>query len=340
MTSHIIEPLDLEQEAGFLHVTGDRVRELLDMRTCIALMRTALAALGTGQARQLVRPVLPLHGRNVLGMMPAYDQPAQVAGVKVLSVFPDNAEHGRASHQGVIVLFDTTSGALKAIVDAEQVTAIRTAAASAAATDALARRDAGHLAILGSGVQAWQHLRAIAQVRQLRGVTVWSRNAARAEAFAARAAAETGVGVAVCATVAEATADADIICTVTAATEPILRAADVRPGAHINAVGSCTPDARELSGDLVADGELYVDWTPATLKEAGDLLLAVKDGAVTIDHVLGEVGKVIAGELPGRTRADSITIFESLGQAVQDLIAANHVADALLTADSQRAVGA
>ncbi|MBX3144640.1 MAG: ornithine cyclodeaminase family protein [Trueperaceae bacterium] len=330
MTSHLIEPLESER---IVHVTGEQVRQLLDMSTCIDLMRAALVSLGTGKAHQMVRPVLPLDGRNVLGMMPAYDQSAQVAGAKVLSVFPDNSEHGRASHQGVIVLFDTVTGALKAVVDAEQVTAIRTAAASAAATDALARPDASRLAILGSGVQAWQHLSAIAQVRELRYVTVWSRNTAKAEAFATRALVENGIGVTVCDTVHAATSDADIICTVTSSVEPILKARDVKPGSHINAVGSCTPDARELSSDLVAAGELYVDWAPAALKEAGDLLLAIKEGAVTSHHVVGEVGKVIAGTLSGRARADSVTIYESLGQAVQDLLAANYVVDALTRGD-------
>src|SRR5690606_38831554 len=155
----------------------------------------------------------------------------------------------------------------------------------------------------------------------------------RAAAFAQRALDQHAITVTPCATVREATVDADIICTVTAATEPILYAADVKPGAHVNAVGSCTPEARELSSDMVAAGELYVDWTPAALKEAGDVLLAIRDGAVTHSHILGEVGSVMAGTLPGRTLPDDITIFESLGQAVQDLLAANHVADALRRAE-------
>ena len=310
-------------------ISGAQVAALLDMGTCIELMRSALTALGTGQARQMVRPVLPLHGRNVLGMMPAYDPTVSVAGVKVLSVFPENYLHGLASHQGVIMLFETDTGAIKAIVDAEAITAIRTAAASAAATDVLARLDASNLAILGTGVQARQHLKAMALIRDLRTVSVWDRKPARAEAFAKNALAETGLTVTTCATVADATANADIICTVTAATEPILRAADVRPGAHVNAVGSCTPDARELAGDLVAAGSLYVDWRPAAVKEAGDILLAIREGSVIESHILGEVGAVMAGTVVGRTDKDEITIFESLGQAVQDLLAANYVADAV-----------
>ncbi len=312
-------------------ITGAQVAALLDMGTCIGLMRTALTALGTDRARQMVRPVLPLYGRNVLGMMPAYDQDAEVAGVKVLSVFPGNYQLGRPSHQGLILLFETRTGAVKAVVDAEAVTAIRTAAASAAATDALARPAADRLAILGTGVQARQHLEAMALVRQLRAVSVWDRQPARAEAFAQYARAQLGLPVTACATVAEATADADIICTVTAATEPILFASGVKPGAHVNAVGSCTPKARELAGDLVAASRVFVDWLPAALKEAGDLLLAIEEGTVTKDHVIGEVGGVLAGDLPGRTDPSEITVFESLGQAVQDLLAADYVFTALQT---------
>lgn len=310
-------------------VTGEQVSALLDMGTCIGLMRTALIALGTGQARQMVRPVLRLDERNVLGMMPAYDPGAGVAGVKVLSVFPENYQRGRPSHQGLILLFDARTGAVKAIVDAEEVTAVRTAAASAAATDALARTDATRLAILGTGVQARQHLKAMARVRELSALTVWDRRSERAEAFAQYARAQTGLPVTACARVADATAAADIICTVTAATEPILFASDVKPGAHVNAVGSCTPKARELASDLVAAGRVFVDWLPAALKEAGDLLLAIADGAVTERHVLGEVGSVLAEDLPGRTGPTEITVFESLGQAVQDLLAADYVFAAL-----------
>lgn len=319
----------INQDAGMQVITGDQVTQLLDMSTCIDLMRHALIALGTGQARQMVRPVLPLQGRNVLGMMPAFDHSAQVAGVKVLSVFPENYRQGLASHQGVIIVFEAVTGALKAIVDAESITAMRTAAASAAATDILARSDASRLAILGAGVQGRQHLRAIAQVRQLSVVTVWDLLPDRAATFAREASLETGLTVTACATAAEAAAQADIICTVTPSTEPILNAADVKSGTHINAVGACTADARELSGDLMAAGRLFVDWKPATIKEAGDYLLALKEGAVTEQHILGEVGSVMAGQLPGRTDPNDITIFEALGQAIQDLTAANYVADAL-----------
>lgn len=315
--------------AAVTFVAGEQVAALIDTPTCLSLMRTALSQLAAGDARQLVRPVLRLDGRNVLGMMPAYDPAAATAAVKVLSVFPENSTRGLPSHQGLIVLFETRTGSVRALVDAEAVTAVRTAAASAAATDVLARSDATHLALLGTGVQARRHLSAMRHVRPIATVSVWGRRRERAEAFASFAREETGLQVRACASVREATAHADIVCTLTAATEPILTLADVRPGVHVNAVGACTPTARELSSDLVAAGMVYVDWLPAALQEAGDLLLAMADGAVTAQHVVGEIGNVFAGALPGRARQDDITIFESLGQAVQDLVVADHVVTTL-----------
>lgn len=310
-------------------ITAAQVAEVLDMGQCIALMKTALIALAAGEARQIVRPVLPLSGRNVLGMMPAYYAAGNVAGVKVLTVFPENYQRNIPSHQGQVLVFETETGSLKAIVDAEAITGIRTAAASAAVTQVLARPDASRLAILGAGLQGRQHLRAIRLVRELEEVTVWDIRPEAALAYAEEMGQETGLPVRVCATAAEATKDADIICTLTPSPEPILWAADVQPGAHINAVGACSASARELASDLVAAGRFFVDWKEAAVKEAGDYLLALKEGAITKEHILGEVGQVLAGKLPGRLSENDITIFESLGQALQDLMAANFVADVL-----------
>lgn len=308
-------------------ISGERVRELLDRDTCIALMRRALTALADGSARQLVRPVLPLHGHNVLGMMPAYDEASQSAGVKVLTVFPDNYLQGTASHQGVILVFETGSGMLRAIVDAEAVTALRTAAASAAATDVLARQDASRLAILGAGVQGREHVHALARVRPLTAVTLWDLHPDRAHALAEELRASCAFPVVTAATAAEAAREADIICTVTSSRTPLLYAGDVAPGTHINAVGACTPAARELGGDLMAAARVFTDWTPAALQEAGDYLLALEEGAISEEHLLGEVGAVMSGSVPGRTDPGQITIFEALGQAVQDLVTAGHVAN-------------
>lgn len=310
-------------------ITAAQVAEILDMQHCIDLMRTALIALASGDAKQIVRPVLPLYGRNVLGMMPAYYAAGKVAGVKVLTVFPDNYQQSIPSHQGQVLVFEAETGGLKAIVDAESITGIRTAAVSAAVTQALARPDASRLAILGAGLQGRQHLRAIRLVRQLQEVTVWDIRPEAATAYAEEMGRESGLPVRVCAAAAEATREADIICTLTPSPEPILSAADVRPGAHINAVGACSSVTRELSSDLMAVGRLFVDWKEAAVVEAGDYLLALQEGAISEEHILGEVGQVLAGKLPGRLNEADITIFEALGQALQDLIAANYVADVL-----------
>ena len=310
-------------------ITAAQVAEVLDMQCCIKLMQEALIAIAKGEARQIVRPVMPLYDRNLLGMMPAYDASSQIAGVKILTVFPENYQKGIPSHQGQVLLFEAETGGVKAVVDADSITGIRTAAASAAVTQVMARPDASRLAILGAGLQGRQHLRAIKLVRQLREVTVWDIRPEAAAGYAEEMAEETGIPVRVCGTVGDATRDADIICTLTPSREPILSAADVRPGAHINAVGACSPVARELSSDLMAAGRLFVDWKPAAVVEAGDYLLALRDGAITEEHILGEVGQVLAGTLPGRVKDKDITIFEALGQALHDLIAANYVADRL-----------
>ncbi len=316
-------------ESQIAFIPGETVYRLLDVQTCIGLMRRALSALATGQARQMVRPVLPLGEPNVLGMMPAYDTGGGVAGVKVLSVFPENYLKNIPSHQGAILVFETETGRLKAIVDAESVTAVRTAASSAVATDVLARKDAHKLAILGAGLQGRQHVHAIRHVRDISSVAVWDLHPERAAQFAKQVASETGLTVTATASAAEAAAAADVICTVTPSRNAIIDLADVAPGTHINAVGACTADARELGAALVAASSVYVDWKPAALREAGDLLLAIRDGAITGEHILGEIGSVIEGTLAGRTESAQITIFEALGQATQDLLAADFVANAL-----------
>lgn len=310
-------------------ITAEQVQQTLDMRTCIDLMKKAFIGLSGGGARQIVRPVLPLFDRNVLGMMPAYDASENVAGVKILTVFPQNYEKNIASHQGYVIVFETETGKVKAIVDAESITGIRTAAASAAATDALARPDASRLAILGAGLQGRMHLEAIMLVREISEVAVWDIQPETAARYAYEMMHKTGLPVRACASATDAAADVDIVCTVTPAKQPILSASDVNPGTHINAVGACAPDVRELASDLMAAGRLFVDWKPATVVEAGDYVLALQDGVVTEEHILGEVGHVLAGDVVGRTGAADITIFEALGQALQDLIAANYVADVL-----------
>jgi ornithine cyclodeaminase len=202
------------------------------------------------------------------------------------------------------------------------VTAIRTAAASAVATDALARPDARRLAILGYGEQAQTHARAIAKVRPLEAITVWGRSAERAEAFADKMKAELGLPVSACASAETAVRDADIVCTVTAAREPVLLGRWVRPGTHLNLVGSSMAGPVEVDDDLVVRARFIADYREGVLAQGAEFLQARAAGLVGDDHVVGEIGQVLAGVLPGRRSPDEVTVYKSLGHVVQDLAAA------------------
>jgi ornithine cyclodeaminase len=306
----------------FLNEAG--VHELLEMRATIALMHDTLVTLSRGDAvlplRNLVR--LP-DGSGILGLMPGYLGEPQAFGLKVVSVMPGN--HGTAydSHQGVVMLFGITHGEPLAILDATAITAIRTAAVSAAATQALARTDAGDLALIGSGTQARTHLAAMAAVRTLRRVRVWSRTRANAERFAREEAARSGLAIEVSASAEDAVRGADLVCTTTSAREPVLAGDWLAPGAHINAVGACFATSRELDSRAVARARLFTDRRESCLAESGDFLIARAEGAIGDAHLLGELGDVFLGSLPGRTSPADVTLFESLGIAVEDLACAH-----------------
>jgi len=309
-----------------LFVNEAQVRELLSMAACIAAMRDALTALSRGDAVQPLRTMVRLpDGSGLLGLMPAYLGAPQSFGLKVVSVMPGN--HGTAydSHQGVVMLFGVEHGEPLAILDATSITAIRTAAASAAATDVLARADAGDLALIGSGTQARTHLEAMRAVRPLRRVRVWSRTRARAERFASELGATAGVAIEAAATAADAVRGADLVCTTTAAREPVLRGEWLAPGVHVNAVGACFATHRELDTEAVRRSRFYTDCRTSCIHESGDFLLARADGAIGDDHLLGELGEVLLGAVPGRTSDDDVTVYESLGVAAEDLAAAHAI---------------
>ncbi|MFQ5766881.1 MAG: ornithine cyclodeaminase family protein [Acidobacteriota bacterium] len=310
-----------------LHLFNHRdVARLLPMDRCISLMEEVMLALEKGRATLPLRSITWMKDRSgALGLMPAIlDRPA-VMGVKVISVFPGNSGTALESHQGAILLFEMEHGRPYALVDAAAVTAVRTAAVSAAATRILSREDAGQMALLGSGVQAETHLEAILSVRPLKKVRVFSRTASHAQAFARRASAKYDVEVAVAASAREAVSGAAILCTVTGSAEPLVLGEWLAPGAHINAVGACTPAARDLDGAAMARARIFTDRRESALAEAGDLLLAMQEKAIGADPVAGELGELLAGTVPGRTGPDQITLFESLGLAVQDLAAAHEV---------------
>jgi len=293
---------------------------LLSMPACIDIMKEALTSLSQGSANMPLRSAMWLPERKgLLGMMPAYNTDTGMMGIKVVSVFPGNYDTEFDSHQGGVMLFETTNGRPLALVDGSAITAIRTAAVSAVATDLLARKDAGDLAILGSGTQARHHLEALLQVRKIRRVRVWSLPLEHAQQFADSAGEKHHLDIEVMSTAEKAVDGADIICTLTPASKPILKGAWIAKGAHINAVGSCTPVAREIDTDTVVRSRLYVDHRESTLHEAGDFIIPRNEGAVGDDHILGEIGNLLLGEVDGRTGDDEITLFEALGLGVEDL---------------------
>ena len=303
---------------------GD-VERLLPMAACIELMAEALARLARGQAHQPLRMVVrPPGAAGVVALMPAYRGGAAPAfGLKSIGVFPGNVERGLDSHQGAVMLFDGATGELRALMNASAVTAIRTAAVSAVATRALAREDAGDVAILGSSVQARSHLAAMALVRPLRRIRVASRRLERARAFADDMGGRFAVEV--MATAEEAVRGADLVVTATSAAEPVIRREWIAPGTHLNVVGASLPDRREVDGATMAAARVFVDRRESAENEAGDYLMAVREGAIPPDHIRAEVGDVLIGTAPGRTGQDEITLFKSLGLAVEDLWSAAYV---------------
>ena len=298
------------------------VAERLTYELAIPIVREAMIAFSTGQTRQLLRSIIPLAEGRMFGLMPGAMGDDAPFGAKVISVYPENFAKGRQSHQGLIVLFDPATGAPACVVHAGEVTAIRTAAASAAATDALARPEARRLALLGYGEQAATHARAISKVRPLEQIAVWGRSPERAQAFAAAMSAELGVPASAFAEAREAVAGADIICTVSAAKEPILKGAWVGPGVHVNVVGSSYAGPVEIDNELVVRGRFIADSREGVLAQGAEYLKAKEAGLIDERHVVGEIGQVFAGELEGRQNAFQVTIYKSLGHVVQDLASA------------------
>lgn len=307
-------------------INQSEVGDLLPMSECIEVMSVTLQALARGDAVQPLRSAMRLPDKTgLLGMMPAFLGKPKTMGVKVLSVFPGNTGTDYESHQGAVLLFDTEHGQLLAVINASEITAVRTAAVSAVATRALANGDASDLALLGSGTQACSHLEAMRLVRDIHRVRVWSLPLEHAKAFAERESARQGIKIEFMETPQAAVEGADIICTVTSAKEPVLFGEWIASGAHINAVGSSNPFARELDTDTVVKSRLFVDRRESVLNEAGDFLFPKKEGAVTDEHILGEIGDILLGKIQGRQTEEEVTLFEALGLSVEDLAAADHV---------------
>src|SRR6478752_2776814 len=298
------------------------VRAVLTIPDLIEAMQAALIEFSSGAADQPLRTVLQVgEAKAFFGVMPASVPGRGALGTKLVTVYESNAARGLPSHLATIVLLDPATGALRAIVDGRYITEARTAAASAVSARLLARPDAGVLALIGSGVQARSHLAALAQVRTLRDIRVWSPDPARRAAFAASAGAACPVRPV--GSAREAVAGADLVALVSAARQPVVRGEWISPGTHICAVGACRPDQREMDTALVRAARLFVDSRAGALAEAGDLLLPIAEGAVTAAHIAGELGELAAGRVTGRTTPDQVTVFKSLGMAVEDAVAAH-----------------
>jgi ornithine cyclodeaminase/alanine dehydrogenase-like protein (mu-crystallin family) len=300
----------------------DEVSRLLPMEECIEVMEEALAALARGEMEMPLRYVFrPPSANGLMGLMPSYrggDRPA--FALKAINVIPDNPRlRGLDAHQGGVLLSDGQSGEPVAFLNASAITEIRTAAVSAVATRALALADARELAILGAGVQARSHLEAMRVVRDFERVRIYSRTPEHARVLAEEGSAEAVDSA------EEAVRGADVVVTATSSPEPVLDRGWLQSGAHINAVGACLPNVRELDTQTVSDAAFFTDRRESAENEAGDFVLAREEGAIGPEHIRAELGEVLAGMAPGRGSDDEITVFESLGIAIEDLAAADHV---------------
>jgi len=311
--------------SDLLVLPHDDVKRLLPMEDCIDLMADVLADLARGSVWQPLRFVIrPPDEPSLMGLMPGHrSQPQPAYGLKVICIFPDNPARGIDAHQGGVLLFDGEIGAPIALLDASAVTEIRTAAVSGVATRLLAREDAQELAILGSGVQARSHLEAMAKVRPFARARVWSRTPEHARAFAAEA--QPPFPVETTATAEEAVRGADVVVTATSSRDPVVTHEWLAPGAHVNAVGSSIPTARELDANTIAAAALFADTRESMVNEGGDYLFAVRERGIGPEHIRAELGELLIGEGEGRRSADELTVFKSLGIAVEDLAAADYV---------------
>jgi ornithine cyclodeaminase len=307
-------------------LTHDDVAALLPMVQAIEVVDQAMREVSKGTATLPLRSAIPVGGDNRMGVMPGAIGDPACFGVKLISLFPGNTARGLSSHRGAIVLFEADTGEAVAMMDASLLTAIRTAAASAVATRALARQDAAHLAMIGYGEQAEHHLDAMLAVRPLTRLSVAGRSSALAGDFADRAVRlYPQLQISHGTDIRAAMQGADIVCTVTAAPTPIVMGDWVAPGAHVNIVGSSIASMREVDDRMIERGAVWVDYLPSTLAQAGEIVDMIAAGRLKPTDLRGEIGAHLSGDIAGRSAPDQITIYRSLGVAAQDLAAAHHV---------------
>jgi ornithine cyclodeaminase len=309
-----------------LRILGAKaVVDLLPMDKCIGLMRQAFIQVSEGRTAQPIRAMVRTTDQSgLLGWMPGYTDSPKRLGLKAITIFPGAVAKGIKSHQGMVLLFEAETGQPLAVLDAAEITGIRTAAATAAATDALARPDSKTLSVFGLGEQAITHLKALALVRRFERCQVWGRDRAKTEAFVKAQAGACPFPLAA-APSAEAAAGADVLCLVTGAPEPFFKGAWLKPGQHINVVGSSVPTTAEVDHDTVVRSRVFVDYRDSALALAGELRRAIAAGVIGEDHIAGEVGEALIGRTPGRRSANDITMFKSLGMAAEDVLAADFI---------------
>jgi ornithine cyclodeaminase/alanine dehydrogenase-like protein (mu-crystallin family) len=305
---------------------GPEIRQLLPMAECIDLMQRIMIAVAERRVVLPLRSIMVMPGEiGMLGNMPGYIADPECFGIKLVSLNPRNKPPQYSSHLGLVLLFEAQHGCPVALLDAAEITALRTAAASGLATRLLARADAGDLALLGAGEQARSHLEAMLAVRKLKRIRVWARDHDKAAAFAQAEGSRHQVSIETAASVAQAVAGADIVCTLTKAREPILRGDTLAAGVHLNVVGSSLAATAEIDTPAVVKSRFFVDYRESTVNEGGEYLRALKAGAITPQHILGEIGEVANGTKIGRRAPGDVTLYKSLGIAPQDLAAAHTV---------------
>ena len=306
-------------------INADLVRQLLPMDKCIDLMVSAMVAASNGTVNVPPRQSYSLESQaDSLLFMPSMCPDLGVFGAKLLTLFPKNPSAGLPAVQGIVSLFDEKNGVPLAIIDAAEVTAIRTAAVSGLATRLLSRENSKTCGIFGTGVQAASHIDAVCSVRPIRDIYIWSRDFTKANEFASQQSDRVGINVQAKKNPREVSA-CDVICTVTGARKPILHGDWVSQGTHVNLVGAHSLSAREADTNLIVKSELYVDLTETAIRESGDIMIPVREGAIKKKHIMGEIGSLLAGRRSGRIDNDQITVFKSLGNSAQDLIVAHYL---------------
>lgn len=304
-------------------IEAEEVRRILTPARGIAVMKQALKDLEEGRCVMPQRLLCTMPNTAVLGFMPAYA--GDFYGAKIIAAYAPNMGTAYPSHIGYVMLFESAHSTVAALVEAGSITEIRTGCVSAVATDLLARRDAHTLAVIGAGAQARSHLAAIREVRPIDRVFAYDINPDAAQRYAGEMTALYGIPVTVTGSVAEAAAEADIVCTLCPAKEAYLTRDMVRPGTHINAVGTFTPKTREVASDLIAAARLYSDYTSAARAESGEYLIPLQEGLITENHILGSVGELLLGRTQGRINDSDITVFDALGLAIEDVASAKLV---------------